>query len=194
LRAAVSEALRRSAPSARPDPYEVAPLLMALGDELKHDTQVAKEDRLKFRAMFRLRLKSMAEKLEKEIQDQAEEAKKAARRPKTVVPPEPGADVLAQQPGPAFGPGGFGPGRMGPGFGGPGFGGPGFGGQAPGQAFDHGQELVDLIKRTIAPETWDDAGGLGTIYYYRPLHVLVIRQTGEIHERIGGAVGNLRRP
>ncbi len=89
-------------------------------------------------------------------------------------------DVLAQQ-APA-GAGGFGAGPNPGGNQGAGRGGP------P----DNGQALVDLIKRTIAPTTWDDVGGPGSIYYYRPLRVLVIRQTGEVHEKIGGAMGNLR--
>ncbi|MHC4181294.1 MAG: hypothetical protein ACYSWU_27675, partial [Planctomycetota bacterium] len=115
--------------------------------------------------------------------------------------------VLAQVGG--FGrPGGFGGGfgRQGgfamPGFGGGGFGGPGMGGGmmgggpfgAAGQnSFDHGQELVDLIQQTIAPQTWDVNGGLGSIYYWRPGRALVIRQTGEVHDQVGGLLEQFGR-
>lgn len=58
---------------------------------------------------------------------------------------------------------------------------------------DLGPALVELIQRTIAPEFWDVNGGPGTIVYFAPLRVLVVRATSEIHHRIGGAVGGLRR-
>lgn len=60
-------------------------------------------------------------------------------------------------------------------------------------ANDAGWELVELIRTTVAPETWDVNGGKGSIYYYRPLHALVIRQTGESHHQIGSTLGQLRR-
>lgn len=60
-------------------------------------------------------------------------------------------------------------------------------------ADDYGQQLVELIQKTIAPSTWDVNGGLGTIYYWRPGRALVVRQTGEVHERMGGALEQLRR-
>lgn len=68
--------------------------------------------------------------------------------------------------------------------------GPAAAGQPPADA---GWELVELIRATVAPETWDVNGGKGSIYYYRPLQVLVIRQTGESHHQIGNALGQLRR-
>jgi hypothetical protein len=57
---------------------------------------------------------------------------------------------------------------------------------------DHGQELLNLIKATIAPDSWDDAGGNGSIYYWSAWHVLVIRQTDEVHEQIEGLLKALR--
>jgi hypothetical protein len=57
---------------------------------------------------------------------------------------------------------------------------------------DWGPDLVDLIERTINPAFWDVAGGPGSIYYYQPLHCLVIRATSEVHAQIGGVVGDLR--
>jgi hypothetical protein len=57
---------------------------------------------------------------------------------------------------------------------------------------DWGPGLVELIERTIAPEFWDVNGGPGTIFYYPPLRVLVVRATSEIHHQIGGSLGALR--
>ena len=58
---------------------------------------------------------------------------------------------------------------------------------------DYGQELADLIQTVIAPTTWERNGGPGSIYYYRPLRVLVIRQTGEAHGQIGDVIEDLRQ-
>lgn len=66
-------------------------------------------------------------------------------------------------------------------------------GAAPPLAADYGQDLADLIQTVIAPSTWELSGGPGSLYYYRPLRVLVIRQTGEVHERIGGVIRDLRQ-
>jgi hypothetical protein len=65
----------------------------------------------------------------------------------------------------------------------------GFGGGAQ----DDGQALVELIEATIAPQSWDVNGGAGTIKYWPAWHVLVIRQTDDVHEQIGGAVHQMRR-
>jgi hypothetical protein len=60
-------------------------------------------------------------------------------------------------------------------------------------AADWGPDLVELIERTINPAFWDVAGGPGTIVYYRPLQCLVVRATSEVHGRVGGLVGDLRK-
>lgn len=66
--------------------------------------------------------------------------------------------------------------------------------QPPGApADDYGPELVELIQTTIAPSSWDVNGGLGTIRYFRNLRVLVVRQTGEVHDALGGLIGDLRQ-
>lgn len=57
---------------------------------------------------------------------------------------------------------------------------------------DYGADLVALIERTIAPDSWDVNGGPGSIVYYAPLQVLVVRATSEVHQKIGGAVGGIR--
>jgi hypothetical protein len=174
LRKAIHEALKRSAPASDPDPYTASPGLISLYEELRADTQIEQFDRKRLQGLLRMRLLSMVEQLEN------------PSRAKTGNTPAPQSvktrgDVLAQQglpPGAGFGAGAPNPAgnAIGP----------------QGGIPDYGPLLVDLIKKTIAPSTWDDAGGPGTIYYYRPLRVLVIRQTGNVHEQIGGVMGNLR--
>ncbi len=58
---------------------------------------------------------------------------------------------------------------------------------------DRGQELIELIQRTISPGSWDVAGGQGSMAYYRPLMALVVRATSEVHEDVGGLLQALRR-
>jgi len=62
-----------------------------------------------------------------------------------------------------------------------------------GAAADDGEALIDLIERTIKPDFWDTTGGPGSIAYYQSLHALVISATTEVHEKIGGTLGALRR-
>lgn len=62
---------------------------------------------------------------------------------------------------------------------------PGVNADAPGGAAvaDHAAELIELITTTLAPETWEQNGGEGSIYYFNNFRVLVVRQTAEIHHR-----------
>lgn len=57
---------------------------------------------------------------------------------------------------------------------------------------DNGPALVDLIRRTIHPESWDVNGGHGTIQYFYPLRCLVVRATREVHGEMGDLVQDLR--
>jgi hypothetical protein len=56
---------------------------------------------------------------------------------------------------------------------------------------DSGQELADLIQRTIAPSTWDVNGGPGTIRYWRPGPALVVRQTSDVHGDVSDFLNQL---
>jgi hypothetical protein len=58
---------------------------------------------------------------------------------------------------------------------------------------DFGQDLLELIEHTIAPDTWESNGGLGTIVYFAPMKVMVIRQTDEVHDGLGGLIDALRK-
>jgi len=58
----------------------------------------------------------------------------------------------------------------------------GYAGGHLGPPWDHGPELVDLIQNTINPDFWRANGGNGVIHYFRPLRVLVIGASTQIHE------------
>lgn len=57
---------------------------------------------------------------------------------------------------------------------------------------DHGEELVDLITRTIFPDQWEVNGGTSTIVYYRPLMCLVVTATGTTHNGVDNLLNGLR--
>jgi hypothetical protein len=98
-----------------------------------------------------------------------------------------------------MGGGGMGGGGMG-GMGGGGMGGGGMGGGGGGFGGfgfrnvpdDLSDDLIQLIKDAIAPDTWDVRGGEGKIQYYRPNPALIIRQTSEVHGSIGDVLGQVR--
>ncbi|GEM_PF-4210406 len=58
---------------------------------------------------------------------------------------------------------------------------------------DQARQLIELIQRTICPDSWEVNGGRGTIYYYAPAHALVVRQRGEIHRQLQGLLRQLRK-
>jgi type II secretory pathway component GspD/PulD (secretin) len=55
------------------------------------------------------------------------------------------------------------------------------------------EELMRLIMNTIAPLTWRDVGGQGTIEFYPLGMALVITQTPDIQEQVAELLGALRR-
>ena len=48
------------------------------------------------------------------------------------------------------------------------------------------KQLADRIKKTIEPDSWEDKGGRGTIRLFQ--RRLVVRNTVEVHEKIGGPI------
>lgn len=56
-----------------------------------------------------------------------------------------------------------------------------------------GEQLVEVIQKTIRPDSWEENGGRGTIYYWNNHRVLIIRQTQEVHGEVGGVMRQLRR-
>jgi general secretion pathway protein D len=78
-----------------------------------------------------------------------------------------------------------------PGLGGPGGpGGPGGMGGGVQADFD---SLIDLITTTIAPESWVDVGGPGSIKEFATNLSLVVSQTQDVHEQIADLLQQLRR-
>lgn len=94
-------------------------------------------------------------------------------------------NVMAQFSGGAAGGGAAIGGGQSAGFGGPG--GMGGGSQAD---FD---ELIELIVSTVAPTSWDEVGGPGSIREFQTNLSLVVSQTQEVHEQIVDLLEQLRR-
>ncbi|MGA2068155.1 MAG: hypothetical protein ABSG86_24500 [Thermoguttaceae bacterium] len=69
-------------------------------------------------------------------------------------------------------------------------GGPGGAGGANQADFD---DLIDLITQTVAPKSWDQNGGQGTIAPFQTNLSLVVSQTQEVHEQIVDLLEQLRR-
>jgi hypothetical protein len=180
LRAAVSAALRASARSAGAAPQEVVPGLVALYGELQSDTRLVASERQDLLAKLRSRLRQIETQMVRELKRAAPSAKLAGKsrppQPASVKVPAShpaGTTILAQQ------------------FGGAGQPATGAAGGSPNQA--DGWELVALIRNTIAPETWDVNGGTGSISFYSPLNVLVVRQSEAVHDEVKDVLGQLRR-
>jgi type II secretory pathway component GspD/PulD (secretin) len=55
------------------------------------------------------------------------------------------------------------------------------------------ENLIKLISGTIAPRSWSDQGGPGTVDYFPLTMALVINQTPDIQEQIGDLLASLRR-
>ncbi len=91
------------------------------------------------------------------------------------------ASVLAQM---GIGSNGMNPGQN------MGFAQPGQGGGGVQADFD---TLIELITRTVSPESWEDVGGTGTIAEFPTNLSLVVAQTQEVHEKIVDLLAQLRR-
>ena len=163
LRDAVRAALIRETQAKTPEDRAAAVReLTVLYGRIMGETQLTDGQRTRLRMKIRIRLKRVRKDLERQIR--REQKKTDRKRPSNMS-----ATVLDSQSVTVDDAGAFG-----------------------GAGRDFGQDLVELIQRTIAPETWDVNGGRGTIMYYAPLRVLVIRQTAKVHGRVGGVVGGLR--
>lgn len=158
--------------------------LCALYEELKRDPRLAESPTLEtYRLKIRSRLISFQSKLEK----RQARAERLARRQGDSFDP-----VLMQQAGRTTSDLAIQISLVGQTLGGPAQVFSQAGGAYGGGVGDYGDDLVNLIENTIAPEFWDTVGGPGTIMYYRPLYALVVRATSEVHHSIGGTLGALR--
>ncbi|MCS7047015.1 MAG: type II and III secretion system protein, partial [Gemmataceae bacterium] len=61
----------------------------------------------------------------------------------------------------------------------------------PGQTME--DLLINLIKSTVAQNTWSDVGGQGAIQYYPLGMALVVNQTLEVQEEVAALLQSLRR-
>lgn len=84
------------------------------------------------------------------------------------------------------------PGAMSPGQGGPTLFGGGPAGMGGGIQADF-DPLMELIERTIAPDSWEDLGGTGRMQEFESNLSLVIYQSQEVHEQIQDLLDQLRR-
>jgi len=55
------------------------------------------------------------------------------------------------------------------------------------------ESLIDLVTATIAPQSWDSAGGLGTIVAKQNRLSLIVRNSEEVHSQIADCFESLRR-
>lgn len=55
------------------------------------------------------------------------------------------------------------------------------------------ETLIATIKNSIAPQTWSDRGGPGTMDYYPLGMALVVNQTADVHEQVAELLTSLRR-
>lgn len=57
---------------------------------------------------------------------------------------------------------------------------------------DFGPDLVSLIENTIQPDSWRSNGGAGVIFYYRPLRILVVSASSQVHDNVTDLLNQLR--
>src|SRR5262249_46080304 len=63
--------------------------------------------------------------------------------------------------------------------------------RAPGNTIE--DLLIRLITNTIAPDSWSDVGGKGTIQYYPLGLALIVNQTQDVQEQVEDLLKALRR-
>src|SRR5207247_1221842 len=61
----------------------------------------------------------------------------------------------------------------------------------PGQTIE--DVLIKVITTSIAPDSWSDVGGKGTIQYFPLGLALVVNQTQDIQEQVADLLAALRR-
>ncbi len=212
LREAVADALRRANAAKPAVRAATVQSLVEAFNELGRDRQLSSVERQRLGAEVRSRLVRFAAQFRHEMTRSSQRGSPGASGGSIMAaaveasggPAAEGLDdlvnliqktirpddwVLAQRVGPGAaggqGAGGAAAGQAGAGG--------GFGGGIEQQTQANGEALAQLIQDTIAPDSWDIRGGPGTIIYYNPLRALVIRQTGDAHEAIGGLLGAVRQ-
>jgi hypothetical protein len=49
--------------------------------------------------------------------------------------------------------------------------------------------VVDYLIDTIAPDSWEQMGGRGRIWFFRPTKCLIVSQTEGVHNELGDVLG-----
>lgn len=57
------------------------------------------------------------------------------------------------------------------------------------QAMQNITAIMDMIQTTVEPQSWQPNGGLGSLFFHYPSMSLVVRQSAEVHNMIGGGLG-----
>ena len=68
----------------------------------------------------------------------------------------------------------------------------GYAGGQMGPPWDHGEQLVDLITSVIDPAFWRRNGGTGSIHYYQPLRIIVVRAPQQSQQEVGDLLEAMR--
>lgn len=182
LEDATHKTLRRWASVDRSHAEPAAREFIALFNELKQDTSMARSTRRELGGQVRSRLARLADMISKKNVENGHDDSPLTLGRATDRP-----TVLGQMGGNPNGRPGVGNSNR------PGPGNVTGGNSGNGFPQDAGEELVELIRKTIAPSSWDVNGGPGTIQYWRPGHALVVRASDDVHEQIGGVLGQLHQ-
>jgi len=192
LQDAVRDALQKWVHPDDAEANQAAIRFLALNQQLLRDTELARSQRSLLLKKVRNRLERLKDQIAR--RNARLKADGLDKLPVTVAQIQEKAIVIAQMMGmggmPMGGMAGMPMGGMGAAGIGMGMG--GAGGFGAGRA-DLGEDLVDLIQTTIAPDSWEVNGGPGTIRYWRNGMSLIIRQTDEIHGDIDDLLRQLER-
>jgi hypothetical protein len=174
---ATHAALRKWAKAGDRDADSAARDLFTIFGELQADTRMARSARATLRTTVRARLDQLCTQISKRI---AKDNLAAKEDPKVKSVAATKNDRPLAQVGVPVGGGGAGFGIAG-------------GGQNANAKADSGQALVDLIRSTISPKSWDVNGGECTIYYWQQQHAIVVRATGDVHDQVSDTLQQLDR-
>lgn len=180
LQAAVKETMKRWNKAQPAQAEEAAKEFLVLHGELQADTRIPPAERAKTLKNVRLKLAALSRQISKNLEKEAGQQKTAdtgTPEVETVRLPEGKSEIAAQ----------LGGGRQQQWNAG------GVNNNATNRAKTYGEDLVNVIQTTIHPDSWEERGGPGTIKYWNLQHYLIITQTDEVHEQIGGLMHQLRR-
>jgi hypothetical protein len=165
---AVYDAIQRFRRSSVRQREQLVPELVALYEQVPRDTRLEPKQQHRLLRVLQRRLRQAERTLRRRVAREKRAAKaqpsqdrsnlnepSVAKTQSTAAHP----GVLTQQLGAQ--------GQAGGGGGGP-------GGPQGGQTAANAQQLIDLIRATISPESWAVNGGNSRIFYYSPLQVLVV--------------------